>query len=138
MRSTLVAPDTIGYIWPQVEKFIHSAFETEIGDDTEADVVAMLGRGEAQLWIAHNGAGIKAAAISRMAVMPNGKKVCFYVACGGKDIAEWEDCIDDIEKYAQKHGCDKARATGRPGWKKIFKERGYKEPFIVLEKVLNA
>ncbi len=135
MRSTLVAPDTIGYIWPQVEKFVHSAFETEIGDDTEAGVIAMLGRGEAQLWVAHNGAGIKAAAITRMATTPNGKRICFCVACGGEDLSEWEGCLADIERYARKQGCDAVRLTGRAGWK-IYKKKGYREPFVILEKVL--
>ncbi len=135
MRSTLVAPDTIGYIWPQVEKFIHSAFEAGIGDDTKDSVLAMLGRGEAQLWIAHNGAGIKAAAVTRMAAIASGRRVCFCVACGGEEIETWKDCLKDIERYARKQGCDAIRLSGRAGWK-IYKKQGYKEPFVVLEKAL--
>ncbi len=136
MRSTLVAPDTIGYIWPQVEKFIHSAFEAGIGDDTKDSVLGMLERGEAQLWIAHNGAGIKAAALTRMATVSNGKHICFCIACGGEEIETWQDCIGDIEEYARKQGCDALRLSGRAGWKIYIKKRGYKEPFVILEKAL--
>ena len=136
MRSTLVAPDTIGYIWPQVEKFIHSAFEAGIGDDTLASVTTMLARGEAQLWVAHNGAGINAAAVTRMAVMPTGRRILSVLACGGEELASWEDCLGDIEKFARRQGCDAARLSGRPGWKKVYKKRGYEEPFVILEKVL--
>ncbi len=136
MRSTLVAPDTIGYIWPEVERFIYSAFEEGIGDDTKETALAMLGRGEAQLWVAHNGAGIKAAALTRMATVANGRRVLFCIACGGEDIETWEDCLGDIERYARKQGCDAVRLSGRAGWKIYKKKRGYKEPFVVLEKVL--
>ncbi len=138
MRTTLVASDTIGYIWPQVEGFIHAAFEEGIGDETLVGVLSMLARGEAQLWIAHNGAGVKAAALTRMAVVPNGKRVMFCIACGGRDIETWEECLGDIEKYARKQGCDVVRLSGRAGWKIYKKKRGYKEPFVVLEKTLNV
>ncbi len=135
MRSTLVAPDTIGYIWPQVERFIHSAFKEGIGDETLEGALAMLARGEAQLWVAHNGAGIKAAALTRMAVVANGKRICFCLTCGGEGIEEWKGCLQDIEEYARRQGCDVVRLSGRAGWK-IYKKQGYKEPFVVLEKVL--
>ncbi len=138
MRSTLVAPDTIGYIWPQVEGFIHSAFKEGIGDDTVESALLMLSRGEAQLWIAHNGSGIKAAALTRMAVVANGKRVLFCVACGGEDIETWEDCLGDIEKYARRQGCDTVRISGRAGWKIYIKKRGYREPFVILEKALHV
>ncbi len=95
----------------------------------------MLARGEAQLWVAHNGAGIKAAAITRMAVVPNGRRVCFCVACGGVELAAWKNCILDIERYARRQGCDAVRLSGRPGWK-IYKKQGYAEPFVILEKAL--
>ncbi len=137
MRSTLVAADTVSYIWPQVEKFIHSAFEAGVGDDTLESVLGMLGRGEAQLWVAHNGAGIKAAAITRMAVVPNGKRVCFCIACGGVELETWQDCLHDIEKFARKQGCDAVRLSGRLGWA-VYKKQGYKQPFMILEKALHV
>ena len=137
MRSTLVAPDTISYIWPQVERFIHSAFTKHAGDDSEASVLSLLGRGEAQLWIAHSGAGIKAAAVTRLAVTNSGRKICFCMACGGEDFDEWEHTLGDIEKWARKQGCDAVRITGRPGWRVYKKRSGYKEPFVILEKALE-
>ena len=136
MRSTLVAPDTIGYIWPQIERFIHSAFEAGIGDDTEGKIVALLARGDCQLWVAHNGAGIKAAAITRMAIMDNGRRILSVLACGGEELKTWESCLGDIEKFARRQGCDAVRLSGRPGWQKIYKKRGYIEPFVIIEKAV--
>lgn len=83
MRSTLVSPANIEFIWPSVEKYIHSAFTKHEGDDTEETVIALLLRNEAQLWVAHNGSGIKGAAVTRIATVPTGRKICFCMACGG-------------------------------------------------------
>lgn len=135
MRATRVSPGNTGLVWPQVEGFIKSAFEAGIGDDTEATVVAMVHRGDAQLWVAHNGAGIKGAAITRIAVVPTGKKICFCVACGGIELAGWEHTIGEIERFAKQENCDVVRMSGRAGWR-IYKKRGYREPYVILEKAL--
>ncbi len=135
MRSTLVAPDNIAFIWPAIEGFIHSAFTKHEGDDTEETALAMLERREAQLWVAHSGSGIRGAAITRIATVQSGRKVCFCIACGGTNFEEWEFTLGDIEKFAKANHCDAVRITGRAGWR-VYKKRGYKEPFVVLEKVL--
>lgn len=135
MRSTLVAPDNIELVWPAIEGYIHSAFTKHEGDDSEESVIALLSRNEAQLWVAHNGAGIKGAAITRIATVSNGRKICFCMACGGVDFQEWEHTLGDIERFARVNHCNAVRITGRPGWK-VYKKRGYKEPFVLLEKVL--
>lgn len=135
MRSTLVAPDNISFIWPAIEGFIRSAFTKHEGDDTEETVLAMLGRQEAQLWVAHNGSGIKGVAVTRVATVPNGRRILFCMACGGVDFQEWEFTLGDIEKFAKANDCNAVRITGRLGWR-VYKKRGYREPFVVLEKVL--
>ena len=135
MRGTLVSPGNVGLIWPQVEKYIHAAFEAGIGDDTEKSTLSLLFKGDAQLWVAHEGAGIKAAAISRICTVNNGRKICFLIACGGEDFPDWEQTIVDIEKWARAQGCDAVRISGRLGWR-AYRKRGYEQPFIILEKAL--
>ncbi len=135
MRSTLVAPGNIELVWPAVEKYIHSAFTKHEGDDTIETVVVLLSNKEAQLWVAHNGGGIKGAAVTRIATVPSGRKILFCMACGGVDFHEWEFTLGDIEKFAKANDCDAVRITGRAGWR-VYKKRGYVEPFVVLEKVL--
>lgn len=137
MRATLVAPETISYIWPQVEKFIASAFTKHVGDETEKDALDLLEAGNAQLWVAHDGRGIRGAAVTRLATVPNGRRICFCMACGGVGFSEWADCIGAIEKFAKANKCDAVRLSGRRGWR-VYKPLGYKEPFVILEKVLNV
>jgi hypothetical protein len=135
MRGTLVSPGNVEYIWPSVKKYIHSAFEAGIGDDTEESVIRLLFRRDAQLWVAHDMAGVMAAAITRVCVVNNGRKICFCIACGGQDFPEWEHTIEDIEKWAKAQGCDAVRISGRLGWR-AYRKRDYKQPFIILEKAL--
>ena len=135
MRGTLVSPGNIGLIWPQVEKYIKSAFEAGIGDDTEKSALSLLFKGDAQLWVAHEGAKIQGARITRNCVVNNGRKICFTIACGGEDFASWVHLMDDVERWAKNQGCDALRISGRAGWR-ILKKRGYFEPFVLIEKAL--
>ena len=136
MRTTIVAQSNVEFIWSSVEKFIQSAFQKQDSDDTEETVKALLLSGKGQLWIAHDGRGIRAALVTRLAVMDSGRRICFCVACGGVDFDEWEHCLSEIEKFAKSNKCDAVRITGRKGWRLYKKSRGYKEPFIILEKAV--
>ncbi len=138
MRCTIVAQSNIDYIWSSVERFIKAAFTKHTGDDSEEGVLELLRLGKAQLWIAHDGRGIRAAAITRLATVSNGRRICFCVACGGEDLGEWSRAgITEIEKFAKANNCDAVRLSGRKGWR-VYKEHGYKEPFVILEKALDV
>ncbi len=137
MRCTIVAQSNVEFIWSSVEKFISDAYNKHNGDETEGDTRKLLELGKAQLWIAHDGRGIRAAAITRLATVPSGRRVCFCMACGGLGITEWLDAgMREIEKFAKTNKCDLVRLSGRRGWREAFKPLGYKEPFVILEKVI--
>ena len=139
MRCTIVAQSNIEFIWSSVEHFISDAYNKHSGDETEEDTKKLLEAGGAQLWIAHNGRGIQAAAVTRLALMPSGRRVCFCMACGGQGLAEWLSVgMREIEKFAKANKCDLVRLSGRRGWRKAFKPLGYQEPFVILEKALNG
>ncbi len=138
MRTTIVDQSNVDFIWSSVEHFIKAAYSKHVGDETEEDAKNLLLTGKAQLWIAHDGRGIRGAAITRLATVPNGRRICFCMACGGLDIDEWgSQGIREIEKFARNNNCDAVRVSGRRGWRVIYKPHGYKEPFVILEKVLN-
>ncbi len=137
MRCTIVAQSNVEFIWSSVERFISDAFNKHNGDETEEDTKKLIELGKAQLWIAHDRRGIRAAAVTRLATVPNGRRVCFCMACGGQGLAEWlEAGMKEIEKFAKANKCDLVRLSGRRGWREAFKPLGYKEPFVILEKVI--
>lgn len=136
VRATIVDQSNIDFIWSSVERFISAAFTKHVGDETEEDARRLLRLGKAQLWITHNGRGIKAAAITRLATVPNGRRICFCMACGGEDFDTWIQIgLQEIEKFARANKCDAVRISGRRGWRKI-KVHGYVEPFVILEKAI--
>ena len=132
MRATCVAPEHVNLVWPYVYEYIAAAFDTGLGDDTVESVKADLDVGNCLLWMAHRGADIHAAAITKIMEYP-ARKVCVVAACGGKNLPEWIQCLGDIEHYAKAEGAI-VRIMGREGWK-ILKTHGYKQPWICLEKV---
>ncbi len=139
MRCTIVSQSNIELIWSSVERFISDAFSKHNGDETEADTRKLLELGKAQLWIAHDRRGIRAAAVTRLATVPSGRRVCFCMACGGRGLSEWlEAGMKEIEKFAKNNKCDLVRLSGRRGWRAAFKPLGYEEPFVILEKALNS
>ena len=139
MRCTIVAQSNIDFIWSSVERFIKSAYTKHVGDETDTDILEGLRLGNYQLWIAHDGRGIRGAAVTRISQVPNGRKLCFCMACGGEDMSEWFDLgMSEIEKFAKRNKCDAVRVSGRRGWRLAMSMRGYKEPFVFLEKALNV
>ncbi len=135
MRCTIVSQSNVEFIWSSVEHFIKAAFTKQDSDDTEETVRELVSTGGAQLWIAHNGRGIRAALVTHLATVNNGRRICFCMACGGEGFDEWKHCLAEVEKFAKANTCDAVRITGRRGWR-LYKQNGYKEPFIILEKAL--
>ena len=135
MRATLVARETIGYIWPQVEQYILKAFDVPCDEPAES-VIKDLETGDAHLWVAHDARGIKGAAIARRILLINGRQIYQVIACGGEEMPTWVSSgLKSIERFAKDNDCSAVRLSDRPGWK--FLERsGYKEPFCILEKAL--
>ena len=137
MKVTRVSPTNIGLVWPQIEHFINSAFATELGDEDPVQVRKELSNGDAQLWVIHSASGIKAAGITRISIVPAGRRVCFCVALGGEDLPSWVEALDrEASKFAKDYHCNSIRVTGRPGWKRVMKPLGYKESFVIVEKAL--
>ena len=138
MRCTIVAQSNVDFIWSSVERFIKAAYTKHVGDETDTDVLENLKLGKYQLWIAHDGRGIRGATVTRLATVPNGRRICFCMACGGEGFEEWaQQGISEIEKFAKANNCDAVRISGRRGWR-VCKKYGYTEPFVFLEKALNV
>ena len=134
MRCTLVAKENISYAFSLVEKFLRPAFDVPC-DELFDSALKDLFTGDAHLWVAHDKTGVLGAAISRLLILQNKKKICQVVACGGKEMPLWIGCLGHIEKFAKQNDCKALRISGRPGWK-LLKAHGYQEPFIILEKGL--
>lgn len=127
-----VDPKEIRRIWPHASRFIKRAIlRTGLSDFREVEDSIL--DGDALLWLVWNGERIEAA-VSTILEVANTKKSCVIVACGGDDMANWIDLIDQIETYAKNEGCQSTRIIGRRGWLRVLE--GYRADYAILEKAI--
>jgi hypothetical protein len=127
-----VDPRRVHDIWPHVAPLIHNAVKrTNLSHtlDIELDVLA----GRSLLWLAWDGAAVKAAATTAL-IRTDREKVCVLTACGGGDMAQWLPLLPKIEHYARDEGCICVRIHGRKGWARVLD--GYRAQHVILRKEL--
>lgn len=93
----------------------------------------MIADGRAQLWC-----GDGAVVVTELVQEPQ-QKICHVFLAAGR-MAEIERLADEIEGWAVREGCTKARLTGRKGWARTFLSRtGWRDTELVtLERELNG
>jgi len=127
-----VNPKVVAKIWPLAKPLLEPAFD-ETSDSTieatEADVMSAM----ALLWLAWDGKKLIAAATTAINKTPR-HKTCIVTSAGGIHSKLWDQFMPMVEKYAKDEGCERVRAVGRKGWAGVLS--GYKQPWIVLDKVL--
>jgi hypothetical protein len=126
-----VDPARVDAIWPHVRPLLSRAFRKR-ADDTLAAIEADVRAGDSLLWIVW-GDALLAALTTRIMRTPT-RKVLRIECCAGRAIARWIALIAELEDYGRREGCDVCRIEGRKGWRAML--RNYREPWIVLEKVL--
>ena len=103
------------------------------GGDTHnfQDVVDGVLSGHMQLWLNDNGC-----AVTELVVYPNKKVLHVFLAGGdkGQGIKQVTDMHDDAVEWGKQQGCVGMTVTGRKGWKKVLKSKGWSEQFTTLLK----
>lgn len=118
--------------WPYVGPLLRPAIEN-VGLSDFDEIAAQILRGDALIWLAVDGAKIKAAA-STVLQKVGRDKICVLTACGGNDMNEWLSLLGKIEAFAKAEGCKAMRILGRDGWLRALD--GYRKKAIVIEKEL--
>jgi hypothetical protein len=127
-----VDPKRVHDIWPHVAPLIHGAVtRTNLSHtlDIELDVLG----GRSLLWLAWDGAAVKAAATTAL-LQTDVEKVCVITACSGDGMALWLPLLAQIERYARDEGCICVRIHGRKGWARVLD--GYRIQHVILRKEL--
>jgi hypothetical protein len=151
-RLLCVAPHLVEAMWPHVVKLIETALIASESDLTPQHVKAKIDAGKALLWIIWDDAPhmvwsdsrgargrsdtgeLLAAGTTELVTLENGRKLCVIGTCAGRDMKSWKHFLADIERWAAQEGCEAVRFYGRPGWARTFKDQGYVQPWIVVEK----
>jgi hypothetical protein len=117
--------------WNDVRHLLLPAIEWA-GEKREADVIADLATGMAQLWIGED-EQVRCGVVTCLSRTARGL-VCEIWLMGGRGRRDWLHFISVIEDAARQRGCLSIELIGRKGWARLLPR--YRMKAVVLEKVL--
>lgn len=107
--------------------WIEAALEYSGGTHEWQDIVDGIKSGHMQLWPAPRGC-----LVTEITVYP--RKRVLHVFLGGGELDQLIDMHADVEAWGKAQGCAGATIIGRPGWERVYKNRGWKRLHTVLAK----
>lgn len=90
----------------------------EMEGDPEAELIAKLRAGQAQLWL-----GEKSAMVTEVTAGPDGR--CLHGWLSGGDLTEIISLIPGALAWARTMGCVEATIDGRRGWARALRPLGF-------------
>ncbi len=105
---------------PHLLPFFESFAERSQSRWTVDDILADIGARNLQVWISSD---LKSVALTRVFA-----DAVAIVACAGRDREDWCDDLEaEIRAWAKSLGKSQLLITGRPGWSKWLRQKGYRE-----------
>ena len=133
MQVSVVLPEHIELIWPQIKEYLHGAAEYTFGRYTVDDIKKGLYDKPQHLWIAFEDAEMFGAVVTEIYEYPRMKALVMHFT-GGKELPKWKaPMLKLLQKFAKDHQCDIIESYGRRGWGKVFENDGFKEKFMFYE-----
>lgn len=77
--------------------------------------------------------------LTRIQNYPQRRALIDFVTAGRGALGEdgwFDDVQEEIELWAESHGCDYVEGIGRPGWERIGKRLGYRKQYTIYVKEL--
>lgn len=117
----------IFYELERCKKWIEDALERSGDTHDYKDVVDAVLSGEMMLWSDENSCIIGT-------ICKHPKKTTLHLFLGAGDLDEITDIVKNMEIFAKEAGCDALTLSGRYGWKRAFKDMGWEQQFVSLQK----
>lgn len=111
--------------------WIEAALEYSGGTHTIEDIAHGVAAGRMQFWPAEHGC-----LVTEIVTFP--KKRVLNVFLGGGEFEQLADMHGDVIAWAKTQGCTCATISGRKGWERAFKSRGWQYAFTTLTKEFDA
>lgn len=133
MEVSLVPSVGVTGLLSRIFPHLNKAAEYTFGRYEPEDIVDAVLDEDAHLWIAFEGKDILGITVTRFWQYPR-KKCLDVLFLGGDDWVNWRDnMFDTLQRWANDNGCDVIESSGRPGFARIFKNRGYTPLWQVFE-----
>lgn len=118
---TLLPPQIITHLWPELEAFAESAAERSSGRYTAAHIREFGEKGLWQLWLVHKpGENAVALCGTELITYPTGLKSVAIRFCAGHGREEWQHLVETILEQAKGQGCRLAEGAFRLGWRRVL------------------
>jgi hypothetical protein len=114
----------------QLPKLFAKALARAGNEHTFADIEAEARAGRMQLW-----PGGQSLAVTEIRNIPGRKALHILYAAGNGP--ELEEMTEAMAAWAKVQGCTSLTGTGRPGWAKRMKQRGWRTIETTLERPLS-
>ena len=133
-----VDPVDLDYYWPFVSEYISSALEHTDGEISLQDIHSAIANHNRQLWVIKDQSQYIAAVVTQIySYDGSGVKIGEVTLAGGRDHARWDHFTDLVGEWFQEQGCKFIDIIGRPGWQRIYKDRGFRTAYVQLRKELK-
>ncbi len=129
-----VQPNQVDAVFAQLEPMIGKGLTVGQADSTTPEhFLAEIRRGDAQLWVVHEGEEIKAGIVTAVRVYPTGRKV-YVDLLVGRNMDEWVDELEQVlMDYRDLIGAMCVEASCRFGLAKKLGKRGWKRKAVIME-----
>lgn len=132
MKVSLVRPEDYDNFWHLIKDYMEGAAKYTYGRFTVDDILHRIKTKPQQLWIAYDDK-VYGAVITEISQYPQMKSLVMHFT-GGIELPKWKDeMLALLRLFAKDQGCKTIESFGRTGWKRIFKNDGFKSQFMFYE-----
>lgn len=132
MKASIVLPEDYDNFWHLIQEYMEGAAKYTYGRFTVEDILEGLKTKDQQLWVAYDDK-VYGAVVTEIAEYPQMKSLVMHFT-GGIELPKWKDeMLALLRRFAKDQGCKTIESFGRTGWKRIFKNDGFKSQFMFYE-----
>jgi len=132
-----IQAEDLDLYWPFVIEYISSALEHTDGEITLSEIHAAIANQTRQLWIIkHNSEYIAAIVTQIYSYDGSNLKIGEVTMAGGSQHDIWDHFTDVVGEWFKEQGCKFIDIIGRPGWQRLYRDRGFRTAYVQLRKEL--
>ena len=137
-QVSIIPQPALDMVQKDAEQLLASALERSDGRHDFMSIMAGLGTGRYQLWMAfdemNSPIGALITTIERYPLMD----MLNLLFCGGESLENWhEEMLEVLERFAKENGCDGMELVGRYGWKPFLEKFGWEASYLVCQRTFE-
>lgn len=137
MIITMIPPEKLDAVWPQIKPILDRAVKTLKGKFFVDDIRDAAMKGDLVVWGIFDDHKIIASFTTRIIAYPAGNAMALDWVAGDK-MKEWlSDGLALMEKYAKEYKCRHLEGYGRNAWARVMGTYGWRPEYTAYRKDLT-